>query len=251
MDTEAQRAKVKKWATIGLIGLVGLIVSPIIFLAIQGLVGLVIAGVVGLSIVTFTPWMTMKFANWKVKAIMAEAKENPIETMINLLAAKQIAFKEFQVNVTTAVTARNNFKSKIETFAAKYPARAPEFKAQLASMTDLVERKKKALNDAEHMLEEGHTKLEEMKAYWDMSQAAQAANKAAGMDTGDQFERLKSDTAVDAVFESMNRAFAELEVAAALDVVSDDKPTQPVAQLANNASEVIDVVVNTQKVRVQ
>jgi hypothetical protein len=119
MDTEAQRAKVKKWATIGLVGLVGLIVSPIIFLAIQGLVGLVIAGVVGLSIVTFTPWMTMKFANWKVRAIMSEAKENPIETMINLLAAKQIAFKEFQVNVTTAVTARNNFKSKIETFAAK------------------------------------------------------------------------------------------------------------------------------------
>jgi hypothetical protein len=251
MDTEAQRARVKKWATIGLVGLVGLIVSPIIFLAIQGLVGLVIAGVVGLSIVTFTPWMTMKFANWKVQAIIYEAKENPIETMINLLAAKQIAFKEFQVNVTTAVTARNNFKSKIETFAAKYPARAPEFKTQLVRMTDLVERKKKALNDAEHMLEEGHTKLEEMKAYWDMSQAAQAANKAAGMDTGDQFERLKSDTAVDAVFESMNRAFAELEVAAALDVDSDDKPAQPVAQLTNNKSDVIDVVVNTQKVSVQ
>jgi hypothetical protein len=231
--------------------LVGLIVSPIIFLAIQGLVGLVIAGVVGLSIVTFTPWMTMKFANWKVRAIMSEAKENPIETMINLLAAKQIAFKEFQVNVTTAVTARNNFKSKIETFAAKYPARAPEFKTQLVRMTDLVERKKKALNDAEHMLEEGHNKLEEMKAYWEMSQAAQAANKAAGMDTGDQFEKLKSDTAVDAVFESMNRAFAELEVAAALDVDESDKPAQAVAQLANNKSEVIDVVVNTQKVSVQ
>jgi hypothetical protein len=251
MDTEAQRAKVKKWATIGLVGLVGLIVSPIIFLAIQGLVGLVIAGVVGLSIVTFTPWMTMKFANWKVRAIMSEAKENPIETMINLLAAKQIAFKEFQVNVTTAVTARNSFKSKIETFAAKYPARAPEFKTQLVRMTDLVERKKKALNDAEHMLQEGQNKLEEMKAYWDMSQAAQAANKAAGMDTGDQFERLKSDTAVDAVFESMNRAFAELEVAAALDVDSDDRPVQSVAQLTNNKSDVIDVVVNTQKVSVQ
>jgi hypothetical protein len=133
----------------------------------------------------------------------------------------------------------------------KYPARAPEFKTQLVRMTDLVERKKKALNDAEHMLEEGHNKLEEMKAYWEMSQAAQAANKAAGMDTGDQFEKLKSDTAVDAVFESMNRAFAELEVAAALDVDESDKPAQAVAQLANNKSEVIDVVVNTQKVSVQ
>ena len=252
MDIEEQRAKVKKWASVGLIGLIGLIVAPVIFLAIQGLIGLAIAGVVCLSLVTFTPWVTMKFANWKVRAIMSEAKENPIETMINLLAAKQIAFKEFQVNVTTAVTARNNFKSKIETFAAKYPARAPEFKTQLVRMTDLVERKKKALNDAEHMLEEGQNKLDEMKAYWEMSQAAQAANKAAGMDTGDQFEKLKSDTAVDAVFESMNRAFAELEVAAALDVDADDKPAVVVAQLSNGEPVVLDVQIReTQKVGVK
>ena len=249
MDIDAKRERVKKWATVGLIGLVGLIVSPVIFLAIQGLVGLIVAGVVGLAVVTFTPWATMKFANWKVKAIMSEAKENPIETMINLLAAKQVAFKEFQINVTTAVTARNNFKNKIEAFAVKYPARAPEFKTQLTRMTDLVERKKKALNDAEHMLDEGQNRLDEMKAYWEMSQAAQAANKAAGMDTGDQFERLKSDTAVDAVFESMNRAFAELEVAASLDVNADDKPAQPVAQLGVSEPIVIDVPVReTQKV---
>lgn len=250
MDTEAKRANVKKWATIGLIGLVGLIVSPVIFLAIQGLVGLIIAAVTGLAVVTFSPWVAMKFANWKVKAIVAEAKENPIETMINLLAAKNTAFKEFQVNVTTAVTARNNFKSKIETFASKYPARAPEFKAQLARMTELVERKKKALQDAEHMLEEGQSKLDEMKAYWEMSQAAQAANKAAGMDTGDQFEKLKSDTAVDAVFESMNRAFAELEVAASLDVAADDKPPTPVVQLEHSEPVVLDVkVTESLKVR--
>ena len=250
MDIDTRRANVKKWATIGLVGLTGLIVAPVIFLAIKGLIGLVIAGVVGLGVVTFTPWVTMKFANWKVRAIMAEAKENPIETMVNLLSAKQIAFKEFQINVTTAVTARNNFKSKIEAFAVKYPARAPEFKTQLSRMTDLVERKKKALNDAEHMLEEGHNKLEEMKAYWEMSQAAQAANKAAGMDTGDQFERLKADTAVDAVFESMNRAFAELEVAASLDVDADDKQAQPVAQLAHSDPVVLNVSVQeTAKVR--
>ena len=101
------------------------------------------------------------------------------------------------------------------------------------------------------MLEEGHNKLDEMKAYWDMSQAAQDANKAAGMDTGDQFERLKADTAVDAVFESMNRAFAELEVAAALDVNSDDKPDSSVAQLGVSEPVVLNVSAReTQKVKV-
>lgn len=55
-----------------------------------------------------------------------------------------------------------------------------------------------------------------MKAYYEMSQAAQEANRAAGMDTGDIYQQLKLDTACDAVFESVNRAFAELEVAATL-----------------------------------
>jgi hypothetical protein len=83
-----------------------------------------------------------------------------------------------------------------------------------------------------------------------MSQAAQEANKKAGMSTGDQFEKLKADTAVDAVFDSMNRAFAQLEVAAALE--SNDNPAQTVAQLANNATPTLEMSLNTkQKVNIQ
>ena len=213
-----KKEKYARWAKIGLVGLAGLIVSPVIFLAIQGIIGLAIAAVAGLSIVTFAPWASMKFANWKVKAITAESKENPIETMVNLLAAKERAFKTFEANVTDAVTARDNFKAKCEQFAKKYPARAEDFTRQLANMSDLVERKKEALRDARNSLEMGHVKLDEMRAYWEMNQAAQAANLAAGMDTGDLYEKLKADTAADSVFSSMNRAFAQLEVAAALDV---------------------------------
>ena len=250
MDINTQRDKVKKWSTVALIGVVGLLVSPVIFLAIQGLIGLIIAGVVGLAVVTFTPWMTMKFANWKVKAIVAEARENPIETMVNLLAAKREAFQLFQANVTTAATAEKNFKTKCDQFSKQYPARAQEFQVQLSAMHDLVERKKAALRQADKSLEDGENKLAEMRAYWEMSQAAQAANKAAGMDTGDQFERLKADTAVDAVFDSMNRAFAELEVAASLESI--DAPATPVAQLTRAEPVVLEVPVReAQKVSVK
>lgn len=235
MDITARKAKIQKWATVGLIGLAGLIISPVVFLAIKGLVGLAIAAVLGLAVVTFTPWVSMKFANWRVKAIMHEASENPIETMINLLAAKQEAFNVFKENVTNAIAARDSFKSKCLEFAKKYPARANEFNQQLANMTELVERKKQALADALQTLEVGQHKLEEMKAYWDMSQAAQEANRAAGMDTGDLYEKLKADTAVDAVFESMNKAFAQLEVAAAL----DDTPG-----ISYNKAETLEITVD-------
>lgn len=248
MDIVTQHDKVKKWATIALLATVGLIISPIIFLAIQGFIGLIIAATVGLTVVTFAPYMVMKFANWKVKAIASEATANPIETMVNLLAAKKVAFQNFKVNVENSVAARDTFKNKCEKFAMKYPARAAEFQSQLTRMVDLVERKKVALRAAQATLEDGEHKLEEMNAYWEMSKDALELNKAAGMETGDTFEKLKADTACDAVFESMNKAFAQLEIADAL--VVDDKPVTPVPQLENIAPITVNSTeINLQKVK--
>jgi hypothetical protein len=219
MNLDQKRATYDKWFKIGMVALGALIVSPIIFLVVQGIIGLAIAAVAGLIIVNAAPVISMKLANWKVKGIVNEAKENPIETMINLLAEKRKAFDIFRESVETAVTASKTFETKCRQFAVQYPKRAVEFNNQLQAMKTLVERKKQALQAAQAMLVDGDSKLQEMRAYWDMSQAAQEANKAAGMDIGDAYAQLKSDTAVDSVFESLNRAFAELEVAAALDGV--------------------------------
>ncbi len=238
-----RKEKIQRWAVIGLIVLAGLIVSPIIFLAIKGIVGLAIAAVLGLTITSFAPVISMKFANWRVKGIMQEAGENPIETMVNLLTEKRKAFETFHENVVAAVGARNSFHQKCQDFAKRWPARAPEFFKQLEAMNVLVERKKQALADAEQAIEAGEHKLDEMRAYWEMSKAAQAANEAAGMDTGDLYEKLKADTAVQAVFDSMNQAFAHVEVAAALDqnnITIQGVEYQPPADL-----NIVDMDINT------
>jgi len=256
----AKRDKFSGWIKIVALGVVGLLVAPFIMLAIGGLFGLAIAAAVAFTLVQLAPWFALKVANWKYRLIDAEkvehiqkvtaaAEQNPIETLTALLIAKKQAFLVFKASVTQAITARSNFSTKVDNFKKKYPARAQEFETQLARMTDLVERKKRALNEAQTSLEDGDNKLEEMKAYYEMSKDAIEANRAAGMDTGDAFEKLKADTACDAVFESMNMAFAQLEVAAALDVDPDDKSAQPVAQLAHSEPVVIDVKVReTQKV---
>lgn len=234
-------ATIAKWG-LGLAGAV--IISPIIFLAVKGLIGFAIAGIVGIAIINFAPVISMKFANWKVKAIVNEAQDNPIETMTNLLVQKRAAFNRFKTSVEDAATATKNFEQKTIEFSKKFPHRAAEFQAQLDNMKRLVQQKKAALKEADASLDAGEMKLVEMRAYWDMSQAAQAANKAAGMDTGDVFEKLKADTAVDAVFESMNKAFAQLEVAAALG--ENDVPA-----LQNNPSQIIDVIEVQERVKVR
>jgi phage shock protein A len=222
---EQKRAKYNNIFKVGLIAIVAFIVAPIIFTVITGMVGLIAAAVIGLVAVNATPWLSMKLANWKIKSIVAEAKENPIETLTNLLIEKRKAFGEFKTRVTDAVTARNTFTEKCNKFAVKYPNRAPEFKKQLESMTGNVDKMKVALDAAQDSITDGEHKLEEMKAYWEMSEAAIAANRAAGMDIGDVYSKLKADTACDAVFENMNRAFAEMEVASSLQIENDPSPT--------------------------
>lgn len=231
-SVEIRREKLATYTKWGL-GLVGaVIISPIIFLAVKGIVGLALAALAGLAVINLAPVVSMMFANWKVKAIVGEASQNPIETMTNLLVAKRQAFRTFQAQVENAVTAMRSFEQKTIEFSKKFPHRAAEFQVQLANMKRAIEKQKQALVEADDALDAGEAKLEEMRAYWSMSQAAQAAGKAANLDTGDVYEKLKADTACDAVYESMNKAFAQLEVAAVLDTPA----------LENNPSEVFDVV---------
>lgn len=237
-NIEQKRATYDKWIKIGLIGLGALLISPIIFMVVKGAIGLAIAGLVGLLIVNLAPVVSMKLANWKIKGIVSEAKENPIETMVNLLIAKKAAFKTLKEMVENAVTGAKTFETKCAQFSKQYPSRAEEFNQQLVSVKQAAERKKEALRSAQTMLSEGENKLEEMKAYFDMAEALNAANKATGMDTGDIYERLKADTACDAVFESMNRAFANLEVESSLSAPA----------LENNPSMSVNMVTTKSKV---
>lgn len=222
-----------KW---GGAALVCLLVSPIIFGVIQGAVGLIIAGVIGLAAINVLPWLSMKMTNLKVKAIKHEAKTNPIETLETLLLEKRKAFRQFQQDVTDAVAARNNFAVKCQQFAAQYPARAKEFESKLEQIGRAVEQKKVALGQAELNIQKAENTLKEMRAYYDMAMELQKANKAAKMDTGDMYEEMKAQTAFDSVISSMNSAFADMEVAAALDVSGNDT-----GALSYNPSESLDM----------
>lgn len=243
----------KKWATWGGVALAGFVVAPVVFITIKGLIGAAIAGGLAFTMVTLAPWVGLKISNWKYRLIEDEktshiakvtqaAAENPIETLRNILIQNKTAFNKFKESVTQAVTARDNFAQKVDTFKKQFPLRAPEFEAKLKQMTSKIERKKEALSQAKDQLALGESKLEEMQAYWQMSQAMQDANKAAGLDTEDVFTQLKMDTAVDSVFESMNKAFAQLEVE---DHLAEESPVA----IEDKPSETINPVVQAQRVK--
>lgn len=243
MDIEQRKLRIKKFASVGLIALAALVVSPLIFFVIKGLVGLVLAAVIGLSIVTFTPVIAMKFANWRLQAIKAESRTNPIETLQNQYIEKRAALGKFLDSISAFSTEVKNFENKVEEFNRKFPNEAARFQEQLDAMKKLLEFRKSRFKQAKAELDQFDNAIQRAEAMWNMSQAAQEMNKLAGMQTGDPFEKIKQDAAIDSVYSSMNKAFADLETALL------DTNEQP--KLEFQQAQVIEVIPVQPKVQVR
>jgi hypothetical protein len=89
-------AKKVQWG-LGLAG--AAIVSPVIFLAVKGLIGLSIAGLIGVTVWNFAPVVGIKLATWKLRAVKADARNNPIETMEQLYMNKVEEIREKDRNI--------------------------------------------------------------------------------------------------------------------------------------------------------
>lgn len=81
-DVKKKRVAVVVMALLFPVGVIA--VTSLAFMVAKGLFALGLAVVLGLALVNFTPVAAMKFANWKLKAIKAEAAANPIESLQNL-----------------------------------------------------------------------------------------------------------------------------------------------------------------------
>lgn len=205
---KARLATGLKWG-LGLLG--AAIIAPLVFLAVQGLAGLIIAGVLGLAIVHGAPVVSMKFANWKIKAIKAEATRNPVETMQHVLMEKGAAVKAFAQRVEDFATEVRNFGDKLDGFRAEFPAEAPKFEATIGQMNKLLQLRRARLKEARDELARFEGEIRKADAIWKMSLAASSMHRAAGMTEDSIMQRIKTETAVDSVQSSLNRALSQLE----------------------------------------
>ncbi|MEQ5842086.1 hypothetical protein N0A02_21840 [Paraburkholderia acidicola] len=225
--TNQSKVKLIKW---GIIGLGIIVVAPLVVLLVKGLIGLIAAAVIGLAAINFAPVIAMKFANQKVKMMVNEAGTNPIETLYNQLAEKEQAAQKFKDSITGFRTEVANFATKTAQFKKQYPDDAERFEAQLATMNKLLTFREQRYKQVQSELQNFSNAIDRAKALWDMSQSAQRMNKIAGMQTSNTFEQIKTDAAIDAVTNSVNKAFSEMETSLM------DNPEVQQAQQAANAS---------------
>jgi hypothetical protein len=214
-QTEARRQKITKAVKFGLGGfgiLLALgIAAPLLIAGVQGLIAVTVAGIIGFGVIGVAPIAAMKFANWRLKTIKSEASSNPIETLQTVYGEKSAALVKFGQSITDFQTEVSNFSDKVEGFKKTYPQDAAKFQEQLVKMKELLQLRKGNYKEALREMELFESEIKRASAIWDMAQAAAAMNKAAGMDEDDIMEKIKTETAVDSVQKSLNRAFAELE----------------------------------------
>jgi hypothetical protein len=221
-DIELKRKRIETVVKILALLVVGFFVAPFVFISIKGLAGLAIAFILSLTVLNFIPWFAAKLANWKLKALKAEASTNPIETLQNDYMARMNALASFRDSIRDFSAQVGIFKEKLVGFKEKYPKDANKFDEQVNQMKTLLQLRKQKYEEAKGNLESYELEIQKADAIWQMSLAAAEMNKAAGVDTDEFYAKIQVETALDSVQKSLNSAFADLEVS-----LLDEKGKKP------------------------
>ena len=222
MTQEEQNRKAKQVKTaiyILVAGVFCVFVAPFTLLALEGAVG--VLAFTGLAVATafVTPVIARKAANWRLKAIKAEAMKNPTETLMN-------GYQHDQQRVASFADKLSDFEGAITVYEGKYnkfrrtysEEECRVFADQLDKMKQLYKKRLGDYNSATTALKQERMEIDKAIAIWNMSQAALELTKSAGMTQEDFFDRVSRETALDSVQASLGKSLAALDTSFADEV---------------------------------
>jgi len=226
------RQLANRWRTLVIcIGVVvlGLIVAPVIFIAIYGLVGLTLALAIA-AVVTLVGWATLPWlgtvaANWKLKLLKQEAAHNPVETMQNELQRRQQLLEQFKQKIILFGSKVKTFQDKVGNLKKQFPAEAPQFEESLDKMKQLYALRQQKYKEVSEGIGEFEAEIEKANLLWDVGQAAAAAGEDAGISDEDFYAKIKVKASLTAIQDKLNLSFAQLDIA----LLSEKEPNLALA----------------------
>lgn len=230
LDAERRRdrlAGVIQWAVVA--G-VGALVAPIAFALLQAAVALALSAVLAMSAVAYAPVLATRLANWKMAAILAEARANPMPTLERELLTRQHALRSYGKDLRASLAQIEGLNAYCEDAAREFPDMAPRLRDRAAKSRELAQSQKRSYVRAQRAVEEFETVVKRCRIEWKLVLAEAAMNKALAVGMNDPLAQLRANTAVDAVTDRMNEAFAGLEVEL-LQQIPTAEPVAAAAQL--------------------
>ncbi len=212
-EAESRRDTVAKIFSWGLVAGVGLVLAPLAFTLLTALVALVITAGLAMVTVALAPVAAMKLANWRMAEILTEARRNPIPTLENELLSRKAALRQAREQLKISLAQVEGFVGQADAAAGQYPDMAARWRERSAKARALADARRRSYIQASKAVDEFEGVVDRCRTEWKLVIAEAAMNSSLDATLGDPMAALRSRTAIDAVTDRMNEAFAGLEIA--------------------------------------
>jgi hypothetical protein len=209
--------KYKRLMQIGIIGVVGLVVAPVIFLAVKGIVGLVIAGVVGGIALALMPAVSEKLTQLKFQAMKIVISRAPVESLYARVQERHALLQEQRGVLQEQAANLESFKKKATKFMEVYPEEAASYQEKLTGYEKLFAFRVNLFKEAKAKNMEFVKVVEKAEAIYEMAVADAALGNSFNKEQ-DFMAFYREKTAFDAIERADNLAMSNLRMA----LVDDD-----------------------------
>jgi hypothetical protein len=189
---------------------------------------LIVASVVALAALNLVPAVAFKFANWKLRALKAEAAKNPVETLQN----QQIALEKGLMAEARAITAFDteveNFRSSLQhELESGYPEAASSGLPTLHNMERLLQYRRLKFSKAQAKLVERGRAVKMAESKFRVALAAQRVTAASGEENRTVLDKILEDIAFASVETAVNTSIAELRTSLMVEAIPVDDSDSP------------------------
>lgn len=213
MNSQELAEKVKKHSLLWQFGgamVVLWLVGPALLLMFKAGIALAILAALFSITVAFGPLWSKMLANWSLKAAIAEASRNPIETLRTGWSERTAKLQVFAREVQAFYAKILDTKDQYEEFVKKYPQDGEKFRKMIEAMETLLAKRRKQHDQAARALQQQRTEIDRAEAMFKMAQAANSLQRASGS-TIDIMQQIMEETALERVGNEVNMSFAQLD----------------------------------------
>lgn len=218
VEIDQKKAKLIKYAIIGVCCAVA---APAALVVLKGVIALAAAAVVAGGSIFFAPVIAHKMSIQRIKAVVKDAEENPIENLQAEFIQMQKDVTDFEREVKNYAAAVSNFAQQTDEYKQKYPADARMFEEQLQAYRVKQAFKEEKYKVALANLAAFEDIVNRAKAMWKMAKISERMSEIDGHKAEDVFSKIRVETSLDAVRQATYQSFAEVRVA----LLKNDVPT--------------------------
>lgn len=213
----SKAVKYKRLIQIGIIGVVGLIVAPVVFLAVKGIVGLVIAGLVGGVALALMPAVSEKLTQLKFQALKIVIDRAPVDSLYVRVQERHALLQDQRKVLQEQAANLEGFKKKAMRFMQQYPEEAAAYQEKLSGYEKLFAYRVDLFKQARRANQEFVKVVEKAEAIYEMAVADAALGHSFNKEQ-DFMAFYREKTAFDAIERADNLAMSNLRMA----LVDDD-----------------------------